>query len=148
VLVVSSLWEDGWWAEVWDWAARNRQLFGWLFVGSVASLVLCALLLPVVILRLPPDYFSRSRAVEPAPRSLSGWLRRVTQNVLGVIFLLAGVAMLVLPGQGVLTILIGLMLVDFPGKRGLERRIVGRPTILRILNSMRARRSLPPLIVD
>ena len=64
------------------------------------------------------------------------------------VFLVAGVAMLVLPGQGLLTILIGLMLISFPGKRGLERRIVGRPTILRILNGMRARRSLPPLIVD
>ncbi len=56
--------------------------------------------------------------------------------------------MLLLPGQGVLTILIGLMLLNFPGKRGLERRIVGRPIILKLLNRMRVKRDLPPLNFD
>ena len=145
VMVVA---QAGWWSEVWGWAEANGQLLGWLFVGSIASLVLCALLLPVIILRLPADYFSPTRDSQPAPRTLSGWFLRLSKNLLGAVFLVAGVAMLVLPGQGLLTILIGLMLISFPGKRGLERRIVGRPTILRILNGMRARRSLPPLIVD
>ena len=62
--------------------------------------------------------------------------------------MLAGLAMLVLPGQGLLTILIGLMLLDFPGKRRLERRIVARPAILAMLNRMRARRGRDPLRVD
>jgi len=140
--------DGGWWEQLWQWAEANGQLLGWLFVGSIASLVLCALLLPVIVLRLPADYFATSRDEQPPPRTVFGWIWRVSKNVLGVLFLLAGIAMLVLPGQGVLTILIGLMLINFPGKRALERRIVGRPSILKILNNMRQRRSLPPLIVD
>ncbi|MGK0301068.1 MAG: hypothetical protein ACI89X_001942, partial [Planctomycetota bacterium] len=115
---------------------------------SLASLVLCAVLLPVIVLRLPADYFASARDDQAPPRAAMAWLLRISKNVLGVVFLLAGIAMLLLPGQGVLTILIGLMLVNFPGKRSLERRIVGRPSILKLLNGMRAKRDLPPLIVD
>lgn len=146
--MISFVADPGWWQQLWQWAEDNGALLGWLFVGSIASLVLCALLLPVIVLRLPADYFASSRDEEPPPRSLAGWLWRIGKNLIGVVFLLAGIAMLVLPGQGVLTILIGLLLINFPGKRRLERRIIGRPTILNILNTMRARRSLPPLIVD
>lgn len=144
-----SFWQAGsWWDSVWQWGEANGQLLGWLFVGSIASLVLCAVLLPMIVLRLPADYFASSRDEQPAPRSFYGWLLRIGKNVVGVLFLLAGIAMLVLPGQGVLTILIGLMLINFPGKRSLERRVVGRPSILKILNNMRQRRSLPPLLVE
>lgn len=140
--------EGGWWHGIWQWAEANGELLGWLFVGSIVSLVMCALLLPVIVLRLPADYFASARDRQPPPRTLLGWGWRIGKNVLGVLFLLAGIAMLVLPGQGLLTMLIGLMLINFPGKRRLERRIVSRPAILRILDNLRARRSLPPLIVD
>tara|TARA_R110002072_G_scaffold139249_1_gene282708 strand:+ start:55539 stop:55979 length:441 start_codon:yes stop_codon:yes gene_type:complete len=140
--------EDGWWQQVWHWAEANGELLGWLFVVSLASLVLCALLLPVIVLRLPANYFSSTREAHPPPRTAIAWLLLVAKNVFGFLFVLAGIAMLVLPGQGVLTILIGLMLLNFPGKRRLERRIVGRPAILKLLNNMRAKREMPPLIVD
>lgn len=136
------------WQQLGQWFESNGELLGWLFVGSIASLVLCALLLPVVVMRLPPDYFASSRDQQPPPRHLLGWLWRIVKNVLGVVFVLAGVAMLILPGQGLLTILIGLMMVDIPGKRAVERRIVARPMILRLLNKMRASRGRAPLIVD
>jgi hypothetical protein len=140
--------DDGWWQQVWHWADANGVLLGWLFVGSLASLVLCALLLPAMVLRLPANYFASSRDEQPVPRPAFAWFLRIGKNVLGLVFLLAGVAMLLLPGQGVLTILIGLMLLNFPGKRGLERRIVGRPMILKLLNRMRVKHDLPPLKVD
>ena len=55
--------------------------------------------------------------------------------------------MLFLPGQGVLTILIGLSLLEFPGKRRLEAKIVGQPTVLSTINNMRAKFGKPPLIL-
>ena len=140
--------DDRWWQSAWQWVEHNGDLLSWLFVVSLVSLVLCALLLPVMVLRLPADYFASSRDHLPASQTPLGWLVRMARNLLGALFVLAGIAMLLLPGQGVLTILIGLMLLDFPGKRGLERRIVGRPSVLRMLNKMRMRRNLPPLIVD
>ena len=131
-----------------DWLRSHESLLWWLFAGSIASLVLAAVLLPVVIVRLPADYFVRPHDDAAPRRSVSGWLWFVVRNLLGALFVLAGLAMLVLPGQGLLTILIGLLLLDLPGKRALERRILSRPRILEIANRMRARRGRPPLILD
>jgi hypothetical protein len=70
------------------------------------------------------------------------------KNVLGVIFLIAGLAMLALPGQGILTIVIGLALLDFPGKFALERWLVTRKAVLNSINWMRRKRGRPPLILE
>jgi hypothetical protein len=72
-------------------------------------------------------------------KNLAGWLL----VVLGVIMALPGV-----PGQGALTALIGITLVNFPGKTDLERRLIGRPTILKAVNRLRARFKRPPLVLD
>jgi hypothetical protein len=67
--------------------------------------------------------------------------------VIGFVLLAAGIAMLVLPGQGILTMLIGISLVDFPGKRQLERKLIGQPAVLNAINKMRQRFGQPPLTV-
>ena len=72
----------------------------------------------------------------------------VAKNVVGIVFVVVGLVLLLLPGQGLLMILIGLLLMDFSGKRRLERRIVARPAILKAMNAMRRRRGHPPLVVD
>jgi hypothetical protein len=69
----------------------------------------------------------------------------VLKNALGVLFLLSGLAMLILPGQGLLTLFIGLVLVDFPRKRILVRRILGYRRILRVINRLRAKFGKPEL---
>jgi hypothetical protein len=65
--------------------------------------------------------------------------------VLGAVFLLAGLAMLFTPGQGLLTILMGIMLLNFPGKQRLELAIVRRPAVLKSINWVRGRAGRPPL---
>ena len=79
--------------------------------------------------------------------SIPRLLGLVLKNIIGVIFILAGLAMLVLPGQGVLTILLGIMLMNFPGKSALELHIVQQPTVLRAINWMRQRAHRPALLV-
>ena len=112
-----------------------------MFVGGM-------LVIPLVVARIPADYFLHRR---PPPRSWRGrhWVIRLVvitlKNVLGLGLLAAGVAMLFLPGQGILSILIGLSLLDFPGKRTLELALVGRPTVLRAINWMRTRKGRDPL---
>jgi hypothetical protein len=117
----------------------------------VATLIGSLLVVAFLLVRLPAMYFqdfhSRDFWVDrhPALRLTA----RSGKNVLGVILILVG-SMLTLPGvpgQGVLTILIGLMLIDLPGKRRLERKIVGRPRILRGLNRLRKRFGRPPLVL-
>jgi hypothetical protein len=130
------------------WLTENGRALAWLFALSIVSLALVVVLLPVVVRRLPPDYFVASRAELAAHRGAWSWVGRVARNVLGAVFVLAGIAMLVLPGQGLLTILIGLLMLDFPGKRALELRLVRRPKILAFLNRLRERGRQPPLRVD
>ena len=69
----------------------------------------------------------------------------ILKNVIGVVFLLAGFAMLFLPGQGLLTMLIGISLMDFPKKRQLEAKMVGQPTLLSVINGRRRQFDKPPL---
>jgi hypothetical protein len=69
----------------------------------------------------------------------------VLRNLLGGALVVAGIAMLVLPGQGILTILIGLLLMDFPGKRRGEIYLLRKRTVARAVNWIRSRAKQPPL---
>lgn len=132
--------------EWWTWLSQHQPLLWWLFVASLASLLLAALLLPWLVTRLPADWFLATPARRPrGPVAGLLWLLR---NALGVVFLVAGVAMLVLPGQGLLTILLGLLLADVPGKRALVRRLVARPGIRAALDRLRARAGKEPFRYD
>jgi len=122
-----------------SWADANTTLLVWVGVGSLVLLVVGLLVLPVIVVRIPSDFFVRPH---PPPRHP---LLRIVRNLVGLVVILAGVAMLVLPGQGILTILAGLALVDFPGKRRLELAIVRRPIVRRAVEAMRFRRGAPPL---
>lgn len=120
----------------------------WMLIGSIAVLVLGIVLVPVVVTRLPADYFTardpqRSRAGGPGRVALY-WLR----NLLGALLVIAGVLMLVLPGQGVLTILAGISLLDFPGKRKLQLKLLRIPQIQRAIDGIRRRAGKPPLQID
>lgn len=126
----------------------NATLLWVMFGVSAVSIVLVLLLLPRMVARLPADYFAKERPKRSGPRGAGWWVKRIGKNVLGVLFLGAGVAMLFLPGQGVLTLLVGLFLVDFPGKHALERWIVRRKRVKKMLDRMRAKRGQPPLRLD
>jgi hypothetical protein len=119
----------------------------WITGASLLTALLALLAIPWVVTRLPADYFyHREREVwqqtggEPFLALLLGLLK----NIVGGILLALGLLMLFTPGQGVLTILIGLMLMNFPGKYRLEIWLVRRPGVLRSLNWLRARRGAPP----
>ena len=70
------------------------------------------------------------------------------KNILGCILIVMGLAMLVLPGQGLLTILIGTLLLDFPGKFKFERWLISRKPILRTSNWLRKKAHKAPLWLD
>ena len=76
------------------------------------------------------------------------WLAHIAKNALGVLLILAGIAMLVLPGQGVLSILIGVMLLDIPGKYRFERWLVMRPPVWRAIAWLREKARRDALILD
>ena len=112
-----------------------------LGIFSVFAILASIVLVPRFLATLPPDYLQAGRQVQ-AP----SLLLRVLRNLLGVLLVLLGVAMLVLPGQGLLTLLVGLLLVDFPGKHQLICRILSRPKVLSVVNKLRGHRGAPPLV--
>jgi hypothetical protein len=104
----------------------------------------------LVLLRLSETYFTAPR--RPHFESAHPVLRIlliVLKNLLGVAVIAAGILMSIpgVPGQGILTILIGLMLVDFPGKYRFERALIRRPAVHHVINRLRARFGRPPLQV-
>lgn len=95
-----------------------------------------------VALALPPDYFERDR-----PGGRSWTVGRILRNLAGLLLIVVGALLSIpgIPGQGVLTMLVGILLLDFPQRRRLERALLSRPGVLPALNHLRARFGRPPL---
>jgi hypothetical protein len=131
------------------WITDNGTLLGALGLVGVVSLIATVALLPYLVVRIPEDYFLHRHRRHDYTRDRHPVLHHaivVLKNAVGLTLILAGIAMLVLPGQGLLTLLIGLMLTDFPGKYALERRIVGQPGVLRAVNWLRQRAGHGPVL--
>ena len=114
---------------------------------SIGLSVLSIVLVPIAIARLPQDYFVRgsTREGKAARHPTARLLGRAAKNLLGGVMLLTGIAMLVLPGQGLLTIVVSLVLLDFPGKHRLEERLVRQRHVRRAMAFVRKRAGKPPL---
>jgi hypothetical protein len=130
-----------------DWVLDSTVL-GVTAAISALLFLLSLVGIPWLVTRVPKDYFSRP---EPYAFKLDhhppAWRTtlKIAKNLLGVLLLALGIAMFVLPGQGLITVAISLLLIDFPGKRSLERRIVAWPPVFRTINRMRRRAGKPPL---
>lgn len=138
-------------AELVGWIQNNNTTLVILGVISLLTFVGTLILVPVLVVRLPADYFAHSGRHRRSWLPLSPLLRIVLfigKNLLGVLLLIAGIFMLVLPGQGILTILIGLTLLDFPGKFSFERWLVTRKPVLDSVNWLRGRAGRQPLILS
>lgn len=129
-------------------ARANRELLGWLGVFSAVSFVASLIGIPLLIARLPANYFvdrRRHRLPFAKRHPVARWFLIGLKNLAGFCLILAGLVMIPLPGQGLLVILVGIMLMNFPGKYRLERHVVTRPAIARSLNWIRERAGRPPL---
>jgi hypothetical protein len=116
---------------------------------STATFVAGLFLLPYLIVRIPFDYFVRERAPSPPferhhPAMRAGLL--AAKNLLGAGLAIAGVIMLVTPGPGMIGLLAGIALMDVPGKRTLERKLISLPKVLATINRLRVRHGRPPLL--
>ena len=133
-----------------DWVTGHPGLVARLVLGSLALAVVYAVGVFFAVVHMSPDYFTHKTPAEATWRRRHPLLRlllRGLKNVAGGGLVLLGLAMLVLPGQGILTILIGLTFLDFPGKRRLEIWIVKRPSIRRRLDRVREKAGRPRLIL-
>jgi hypothetical protein len=137
-----------WLTDLWASLTLTRVLFtAGVFV---ASMIFSLIIVGIVIVKIPENYFSSHYQHDFLPNSpwLTRWGAVVAKNVAGLVLVIAGIVMLVGPGQGILTILIGLILMDIPGKRPLEARLIKRPVILAAVNRFRAKYNKQPLVMD
>ncbi len=139
-----------WLAEFWASLSWFKILLG---VGIlVVSLAFSFLCIGVVMVKIPENYFSSHYQQDFMPGSswVVRWGAVIAKNIFGVFLILLGLVLSLpgVPGQGILTILLGLIMLDIPGKRPLEARIIKRPAILSAINDLRARYKKPPLVMD
>jgi hypothetical protein len=118
-------------------------------VGYVVALVVTVVILVAMLATLPANYFRDDFTVTPLRNAgVLAVVKRLIKNGIGLVLIVLGALLSLpgIPGQGVLTMLIGLMLVDFPGKRALEHKLVARRGVLETMNRVRAWLGRPPLV--
>ncbi len=134
-----------------NWIQNNNITLIILGITSVITFVGTLILVPVLVVRLPATYFAhpgRRRQPWLTVNPILRILLLVGKNLFGILLVCAGILMLVLPGQGILTILIGLTLIDFPGKFTFERWLVTRPAVLKSVNWLRRKAGRQALVLS
>ena len=122
-----------------------------LTIISALLFLISLILIPWLLIRIPADYFiciNRNPFTSLSKLSPIKIFLLIAKNILGVILLICGIAMLLLPGQGILTILLSITLIDLPHKRKFERWLISLPMILKSVNALRKRAGTSPLRVN
>jgi len=139
-----------WLTNFWQSLTLNQVLLG---LGIfVVSLAFSFASIVIVLVKIPANYFSTHYKQDFLPDS--SWILRwgavIAKNLFGVFLILLGIVLSLpgVPGQGILTILLGIIMLDIPGKRPLEAKIIQRPAVLSAANKLRLRWDKPPLILD
>lgn len=135
-----------------SWSSMNSDLLFLLGSLSIFILIISVFMMVLIISFLPEDYFkSENRnlisSVQNSRYPLLKLLILITKNFFGVLLLLSGILMLVLPGQGILTIITGLVFIDYPGKYKFERKLLRQKGVINSINWIRSRLSKPSLKV-
>ena len=135
-----------------SWSSMNSDLLFLLGSLSIFILIISVFMMVLIISFLPEDYFkSENRnlisSVQNSHYPLLKLLVLITKNFFGILLLLSGILMLVLPGQGILTIITGLVFMDYPGKYKFERKLLRQKGVINSINWIRSRLSKPSLKV-
>lgn len=140
-----------------DWISNQWTALSWNKIGIGVALFLISLTvsfaaIAVVMVKIPENYFSThyKRDFLPGSPWIVRWGAVVAKNILGVFLICLGIVLSLpgVPGQGILTILLGLIMIDIPGKRPLEAKIIERPAVRNAIDKLRAKYGKPPLVLD
>jgi len=117
---------------------------------SLSTLIVSLAIVPWFVVRISPDYFRRGHPQHELWQGVHPGFRialLAIKSVLGAVLIVGGIGMLFMPGPGVLTIVLGLWLLEIPGKHAAGRWLVSRPAIFSAINKLRAKHGYPPLEV-
>jgi hypothetical protein len=126
--------------------SQYEELF--ILVGIVSAVIFVATLLltPYLLGLIPADYFSANYAYQVKRKTLLCLLKTAIRTFIGALLVLVGIIMLVTPGQGVISIVLGIFLMEFPGKRRLELKFINHNPTFNALNWLRNKAGKPPFI--
>lgn len=133
-----------------DFIENHENILLWLTVVSGMGFIASILLIPWIVTKIPSDYFTHPKRQKLLWGDQPKIVRLIViflKNVIGVLLIIGGVVLLVLPGQGIVTILIGLLIMDFPYKYRCEIWIIKRPFVLNAINKLRAKVKKRPLVI-
>nr|ALS88964.1 membrane transport protein [uncultured bacterium] len=126
-----------------------------ILIGALiflASFLLNLAIVSFILVKLPADYFAKSRKTKfwAGPNPALHAAKMIGKNLLGIVLVVLGIVLSLpgVPGQGLLTILLGVMLLDFPGKHRLEQKLLSKPSIVKTINRLRGRFDKPPLVLN
>jgi len=129
----------------WGKALIGVLIFLGTFIANIA-------LVSFILVKIPADYFKKTHKTEfwVGPNPALHAARMIGKNILGIFLVVLGIILSIpgVPGQGLLTILLGVVLLDFPGKRHLERKLLGRQEIVKTIDRLRKKFNKPPLEID
>lgn len=137
-------------SSIFRWVENHPTTFWWIGGLSAAIFFIFLFAIPLLIVKLPSDFFVRQSFQRPRLASRNHpammLIYLITKNLVGMMIIFAGIAMLFLPGQGIITIIVGLSLLNFPGKRRLVLYLVCHSFLIRSVNRLRIRFNKPAFL--
>lgn len=128
-----------------QFADQHQDYFYWAAVASGVLFIIGALATPYLIGLIPSDYFVQQKNYKFQIHGFWHGIGLLVRTFFGLILFLAGVIMLFTPGQGILSMVIGLSLMEFPGKHKLEYQLASHDPTFNALNWLRKKANKPPL---
>jgi hypothetical protein len=132
------------------WLENNSYIFFYAGIVSIFIFVFSMFGLRLFIIAIPSDYFINKKRVSALKnRSVLLWIIYIVfKNIIGYIFIIMGLVALVLPGQGILMILVGLMMSDYPKKFDLEKKIITIKAVRKGINWIRIKSNVDKIKLD
>ena len=142
------------WQEISSWffafigLARAHWVI--ILIISISSFVLTIVGCALMITNLPSNYFLHAYRERRIKNHFLRFFVSLLKNIVGFIIVVFGALMSLpgVPGQGLLTILVGLIISDFPGKKRLVNRIIRIRAVYMAANKIRLLFKRPPLELE
>jgi hypothetical protein len=129
-----------------EFVSNYKTYILWLATISLFVFIFSLVSIKWLVALIPTDYFVKKNISKSKKSySLLWFMSIIVKNIIGYTLILGGILMLVLPGQGLFTILMGLILSNYPGKYTIEKKFISIPSILKTVNWLRKKSNKPRL---
>jgi hypothetical protein len=135
--------------QIIDLVDEYKSVIFWLSLLSFFIFIFSLVSIKWLVALIPIDYFVYKKNSKFKTKYPFTWLiSMIIKNIIGYLLIVGGILMLVLPGQGLFTIFIGLMMSNYPGKYYIEKKIIAIPSILKTINWLRKQSNKEPIIIN